>query len=78
MLLAVFTGHDAPLAIALIIAILMIGAAVTVVLVSLVERKDRVEAIHACAEVLTRLLPWPCRNRASGQCDPMEREKRPR
>ncbi|HUK69523.1 MAG TPA: hypothetical protein VLW50_12355 [Streptosporangiaceae bacterium] len=38
-----------------------IGAATAVVLVALVSREDRVEAIRAAAEMLAALLPWPRR-----------------
>jgi hypothetical protein len=62
MLLAIPAGHQAPLAIAaLITVILLIAALLTIALVSLTRRDDRVAAIHAAAEVLRALLPWPGR-----------------
>jgi len=50
--------HAGLLAAGLVIAALVIGAVVTIVLVSLVSKEDRVDAVHAVAEVLTALLPW--------------------
>ena len=78
MLLAFFSGRDAPLAIVLVIAVLVIGAIVTIVLVSLAKADDRVEAIRACAEVLRALLPWAGRHRLPGQPHPPDRSSRPR
>jgi hypothetical protein len=77
MLLAVFTGHDAPLAIVLIIGALMIGSAVTIVLVCLAKQDDRVAAIRACAEVLRALLPWSGRHGLPAQSHPLNRRRRP-
>ena len=76
MLLAVFTGHDAPLAIVLFIAVLVIGAAVTIVLVCLAKRDDRVAAIRACAEVLRALLPWSGRHGLPGWSHPPHHRRR--
>jgi hypothetical protein len=41
--------------------IVAIGAAAAVILVALVPREHRVEAIRAAAEMLAALLPWPSR-----------------
>ena len=66
MLLATATGHQAPLAMTtLIIVILLIGALLAIVLVSLARRDDRVDAIHAAAEVLRAFLPWPSHRQAT-------------
>jgi type II secretory pathway pseudopilin PulG len=51
----------------LIIVILLIGAVVAIILVSMAHRDDRVDAIHAAAEVLRVLMPWSSRRRVSGQ-----------
>lgn len=66
VLAATVTGHGAPLAMMLIIVMLLIGAGVSITLVSLTRRDDPVEAIRAAAEVLAALLPWPGKHRASG------------
>jgi hypothetical protein len=58
VLMAAAGGHAGLMAAILVIAALVIGAVVTIVLVSLVNKEDRVDAIHAVAEVLTALLPW--------------------
>jgi hypothetical protein len=79
MILTTLTAHAAPLAAILIIAVLLIGAAVTVVLVSLASKEERVEAIHAVAEVLRALLPWPShRRRGGGSQGPDRTAKHPR
>ncbi len=47
-----------------VMLIVTIGAAAAVILVALVPRQHRVEAIRATAELLAALLPWPpCRSR---------------
>ena len=75
--LAVVLGHQAPLAVmVLIIVILLIGASLVIVLVSMAHRDDRVDAIHAAAEVLRVFLPWPSRRRGTRQprdTDPQDR-----
>jgi hypothetical protein len=63
VLLTTVTSHAGPLAAVLFLVALLIGAVVTIVLVTLVNRDDRVDAIHAAAELLTALLPWPSRRR---------------
>jgi hypothetical protein len=66
MLLTIVAGHQASLAMmALITVILLIGALLAIVLVSLARRDDRVDAIRAVAEVLRALLPWPSHRQAA-------------
>jgi hypothetical protein len=57
--------HDAPLAALALVAVCeLIGAALTVTLVAMTDRKDRPRVIRASAALLAALLPWrprvPC------------------
>jgi hypothetical protein len=78
LLLATAAGHDAPLAAMLVVAVLLIGAVAAIILVSLAHRDDRVDAIHAAAEVLAALLPWPSRGRAPRRAQNTGPRRRPR
>jgi hypothetical protein len=77
ILLAAIPGHQVPLALMILfIVILLTGALLAVVLVSMARRDDRVDAIHAVAEVLRALLPWSNRHRRDSQdsnCTPEDR-----
>lgn len=64
-LLSGVTGHDAGLAAVLVTGCLVIGAVLVITLVAAVPAGDRVDAIHAAAEVLRVLLPWPHPRRRS-------------
>jgi hypothetical protein len=46
-----------------VVIVVAIGALVVIILVALVPREHRVEAIRAAAELLAALLPWPGRRR---------------
>lgn len=66
MLLTIVAGHQAPqVMMALITVVLLIGALLAIILVSLARRDDRVDAIRAVAEVLRALLPWPSHRHAA-------------
>ncbi len=57
------SGHDGWLAggVTGLLMLVLLGATVAVILVALVPRDRRVEAIRAVADVLWALLPWPGR-----------------
>ncbi len=46
--------------VAALLVVVVLGGLVAVILVALVPREHRVEAIRAVAEVLSALLPWSC------------------
>jgi len=51
--------HDAPLAALALVAVCeLIGAALTVTLIAMADRKDRPRVIRASAALLAALLPW--------------------
>ena len=58
---SLMSGHNGWLAggVTGLLMLVLIGATVAVILVALVPRDRRVEAIHAVAELLSSLLPWP-------------------
>ena len=59
MLPASLSGHQIPsAAVILLIGIFLISAVLAITLVSMTSRDDRVDAIHATAEILRALLPW--------------------
>ena len=62
LLIATVNGHNAALAATVLIAVLLIAAGLAIALVGLTRQDDRVDAIHATAEVLKALLPWPARH----------------
>ena len=45
----------------LLVTCVVVGAVVTVVLVTLAGKEDRVDAIRAAADLLNALLPWRAR-----------------
>jgi hypothetical protein len=60
---SLMSGHDGWLAgeVGGLLMLVLLGATVAVILVALVPRNRRVEAIRAVADLLSALFPWPGR-----------------
>jgi hypothetical protein len=76
---SVVSGHAAWLAAMLIFpCIILVGTLLAIVLVHVARQEDRVDAIHAVAEVLVALLPWSAGRERREHAEHWPRRRAPR